>query len=328
MKEKFNILKNIFDEENNKYIYRGIVIYLLSNEDEPYKLYKMNVQSNTLFKDTVKSTMNRCSDDTNFYNYPDYTSPDGCETISYLSIDEIDVYNEIKNRINNDMSENITGKKLSGVISNIKGYAIKILYEECSGDGNATDKTIICYSKLTKSSFLEPKHPIWSFGSEEDDYVKEVKGLFLKFNEKIIAIDIEDTLFIMNGYYFEILFKYDEYINNSAKICREDIRNQGLVSNINILDEYYDTNKNIRKLLYKINSKDMLSQITIDKFKNLKNEEEGEKLLFIINDDETISIDETMKSKSIMQILRIYNDETAKTIISNETIFAQQKLKI
>ena len=154
-----------------------------------------------------------------------------------------------------------------------------------------------------------------------------MKGLFLKFSEKIAAIGIEDTVFILHGFYFEQLLKYDEHINSSAAIAKESIRNQGLISNMDTLDVCCESNKNVRKILYKIMKEGNIHSITIEKFKNLK-DRYGEALLFTLNENDTISIKEEGISKSIMHILRIYNDEVAETIISGKAIFAHQKVDI
>lgn len=323
MEELFGRLKNVFDEDNNDYSYNGLIIYLLSDEESPYRIYRINVESNNVFNKIITNNIFLAENNVNFFRYPDCTSPDGNENVSYLGIDEIPQYNVIKENINNAID--ITKEQLLNIISTIKGYVIKILYTD---NAEATqEKEILCFSKLTQSSFFKPDHPLFSFGNGNEDFLKEVKGLFLKFSEKIAAINIEDTVFILHGYYFEQLLKYDEHINTSAAIVKEDIRNQGLIENIDLLDTGSENNKNIRKLLYKIGKAADINDITIDKFKDLKNKYQ-DKLLYTINDNNTINIREDAQSKSIMHILRIYNDEAAETIVSGKGIFAHQKIDI
>ena len=329
MEELFEKIRSIFDDNNNKYIYNGLIVYLLSDEESPYKLYRINLESNDIFKKTVISNVLLPANNVNFFHYPDCTSPDGNESISYLSIGEIPGYNMVRERIRNDDANDINKTQLLNIISNIKGYVIKVLYSEVMvGDvERIEEKEVICFSKLTQSSFFKPEHPFFTFGNGNEDYLKEVKGLFLKFSEKVVAINIEETVFIMHGFYFEQLLKYDEHINSSAIIAREGIKNQGLISNVDLLDMCCENNKNVRKLLYKIIKEGNIDNITIGKFKGLK-DKFGDKLLYTINDDDTISIREEAQSKSVMHILRIYNDEAAETIISGKGIFAHQKIDI
>jgi hypothetical protein len=325
--ELFEKLKNIFDEDNTNYIYTGMIVYLLSDEESPYKMYKLNLGSNDRFIETVTSNISLVSEGTNYFHYPDCTSPDVYESISYLSVNEIPGYNRIKEKVINDEAEVITKRQILNVANKIKGYVIKVRYTEGTSTGTRTGKQALCFSKLSKSSFFKPEHPLFTFGEGNEDILQEVGGLFLKFSERIAAINIEETVFILHGYYFEQLLKYDEHINVSAAIAQQDIRNQGLISNIDSIDECCRSNKNVRKLLYKITKEGNINDVTIDKFRALKNKY-GEALLYTINDNDTISVKEDVKGKSVMHILRIYNDEAAETIISGKAIFAHQKIDI
>ncbi len=323
MEELFEKLKGIFDENNNNYIYNGLIVYLLSNEESPYRIYRINVESNNIFKKIVTDNISLPENTVNFFHYPDCTSPDGGESISYLRVNEIPQFNIIRENINDAID--ITKAQLLNIISRIKGYVIKILYTD--NTETRQEKEVLCFSRLTQSSFFKPEHPLFSFGNGNEDFLEEVKGLFLKFSEKVVAVNIEDIVFISHGYYFEQLLKYDEHINSSAIIAKEDIRNQGLIENIDLLDIGCENNKNIRKMLYKIRKEGNIDNITIDKFKDLKNKY-PDKLLYTINDNNTINIKEDVQGKSIMHILRIYNDEAAETIVSGKGIFAHQKIDI
>lgn len=329
MEELFEKLRSIFDDNNNNYVYNGLIIYLLSNEESPYKLYRINLESNDIFKKTVTNNISLSATNMNFFHYPDCTSPDGNESISYLNIDEIPGYNIIREKIRNNDANDINKTQLLKIISSIKGYVIKVLYSEALVEdvGAIEEKEVICFSRLTQSSFFKPEHPFFTFGNGNEDYLKEVNGLFLKFSEKVVAVNIEDTVFILHGYYFEQLLKYDEYINSSAIIAKESIKIQGLISNVDLLDSCCENNKNVRKLLYKIIKKGSIDNVTIDKFKDLK-DKFGDKLLYTLNDDNTISIKGESQSKSVMHILRIYNDEAAETIVSGKGIFAHEKIDI
>ncbi len=44
-------------------------------------------------------------------------------------------------------------------------------------------------------------------------------------------INIDGTLFIFHGYYFEQLLKYDEHVNNQATAVLSSIKGKGLIGN-------------------------------------------------------------------------------------------------
>lgn len=329
MIEIFKKLKDIIDDNSNCNL-KGIIVYLLTSEEEPYKLYRLNMSTNEGLKEILSFNLSKVKEDVSFLEYKECTCPDGTEKISYIKEDEIPNYNSLKNKILNDEATTISKKRIEKIKDYIKAYAIKVLYDinncESGSEVQNSEEEFICFSKLTKSYLFEAKHQMFKFNSGEGDQMEEVNDIFLRFNNKLAFINIEKTVFILQGYYFEQILKYDELIDKAAKDVLSEIKDKNLITNFDILEDSAKHNKNFRKKLYKIKNNGNTNNITIDKFKDLKNSY-GDNLLFTLNNN-TISIDEEKKNKSIEHVLRICNDEVAQTFLTKTSIFANEKITI
>lgn len=318
-------LKSIIEKTENEVEYTGMVIYLLTSEESPYKSYVLNIENNSIFEGIIGSNISKINpNEINICDYIEVSRPSIPNEIAYLDLESIPMYERITNSIRiNDESRNILSKRaIDGIIALSKGYVIQIMYNE---DGQ--DKNIYAYFRMTKSAFLTGSDKILKFSDNDGTLLKESKEPQLRFGDKLVSVSIEDTMFILNGNDFEILLKYDELINESSERALDDLETRSLVNNFEDFKEYCLGNILMRRKLHKIQVKGNISNITVDDFVRAK-EVCGENLIVNINNDNTISFDPNRKRKSIDHILRIYNDEGAETIVSRKPIFADKKIEI
>ena len=323
MQELIDKLKAILNNQQENCEYVGTIIYLLSSEEEPYKVYRLNIADNNKFQEILRDDVNRISNEINIYRYPDCTRPNCSQEISYLDVNEIPMYEEIRNAIINEENTDVLRRGiLEDVMSKSKGYVIRTIYQE-----NNIKKEIFAYFRMTKSAFLKEEKVLFCFDRENGEVLSEVRGTQLKFDDKLVSIDIENTMLILNGYSFEILLKYENHINVSSELALTSIENQGIIQNFEIMKTYCLGSKLMKNKLYKIYSNRNIDDINISDFIRVK-EICGNDLMIDINDATTISIQDNNTRKSIDQVLRVYNDESAETIVSKKPIFADKKVLI
>lgn len=323
MQGLINKLKAIINNQEDNCEYIGTILYLLTSEKEPYKVYRLNIANNHKFQEILKENINKIANELNIYNYPDCTRPNCSEEISYLEANEIPMYEEIRDAIiNEDNRDVLRSGILESIISKSKGYVIRFIYQE-----NNEQKEIFAYFRMTKSAFLKEEKTLFCFDRENGEVLSEVTGIQLQFDDKLVSIDIENTMFILNGSSFEILLKYQELINASSELALTSIENQGIVQNFEVLKEYCSNSRPMRSKLYKIYSNGKIGSINIIDFIKVK-ELCGDNLMIDINTNNTISTQDNNTRKSVDHILRVYNDESAETIVSGTPIFADKKVII
>ncbi|HBG3320098.1 TPA: DUF4868 domain-containing protein [Clostridioides difficile] len=318
-------LKSIIERTESEVEYTGMIIYLLTSEENPYKSYVLNIENNSIFKEILDSNISKINlNEINICDYIEISRPSIPNEIAYLDLKSIPMYEKITNSIRiNDENRNVLSKKaIEGIIQKSKGYVIQIMYNE-----NGKDKNIYAYFRMTKSAFLTGKDKMLKFSNHDGTLLQESKEPQLRFGDKLVSISIEDTMFILNGNDFEILLKYDKLINEYSVKALGDLETKSVVNNFEEFKEYCLGNILMRRKLHKIHVKRNISKITVDDFVRAK-DVCGEKLIVNINNDNTISFDPNRKRKSIDHILRIYNDEGAETIVSRKPIFADKKIEI
>lgn len=324
MRELLSKVQEIMDENNKNYTITGTIVYVLVNENETYLLYKLKLDNNEDIENIIRSNIQPINKETIFYSYEQSSEPNGRETLSYVSDTDIPNYNVLKDKILKDKAEALSKKVFLEKINVIKGYAIKVLYDDIKEN---TQGHFICYSNLNKSYLFRTKRSYFKF-DENGDLLMKVDDTYIKFNDRIVALNIEDKVFVFHGYYFEQMLKYNEHINNAALIVLRKLRKQSLITNINLIEEKSKNSKNVRKKLFAINKLGNINNTTFDKFKDLK-DKYGVGLKFNINENNNnISVQKDNENKSIDHILRIYNDEGAETFLSQKFIFANQKISI
>lgn len=325
MRGLFSKVQAIMDKKNDDYTIEGTVVYVLTNEEDPYSLYRLNLENNEDIEEIINNNIQSVNEETEFYTYTQCTEPNGRETLSYVSDIDIPNYNVLKNKIITDQAVGLNKKDFIEKISMIKGYAIRVLYNDIKEN---TQGHIICYSNLNRTYLFRTKKSYFKFSNEDGDLLKKVDDTYIKFNDRIVAVNIEETVFVFHGYYFEQMLKYDEHINNAATIVLGELENQSLITNMDLIKEKSKESKNVRKKLFAINKEGDISKTTFDKFRELKNRYGGGLKFNLDVNNSKISIQEENKNKSIDHILRIYNDEGAETFLSQKFIFANQKIPI
>ena len=312
-------LKSIIERTESEVEYTGMIIYLLTSEENPYKSYVLNIENNSIFKEILDSNISKINlNEINICDYIEISRPSIPNEIAYLDLKSIPMYEKITNSIRiNDENRNVLSKKaIEGIIQKSKGYVIQIMYNE-----NGKDKNIYAYFRMTKSAFLTGKDKMLKFSNHDGTLLQESKEPQLRFGDKLVSISI------LNGNDFEILLKYDKLINEYSVKALGDLETKSVVNNFEEFKEYCLGNILMRRKLHKIHVKRNISKITVDDFVRAK-DVCGEKLIVNINNDNTISFDPNRKRKSIDHILRIYNDEGAETIVSRKPIFADKKIEI
>lgn len=300
-------------------------VYLIAKKDDSidYDLYLMNINDNTPFMEITRNSLD-FDEALEIYSYDTNIKPDGKSIILNMDENEIPDYNILKSKITNGINTSLNGENFE-VLANegkLKGYVINLSYIE-----NNLKKDIMLFSNLSRSHILSSKRPFFSFFSDVNTF-KKIERPLIKFNEKIISISFENTMFILNKTYFENLFHYEELINQSAINCLTKIQTMNLIDNFDALNTKALNNKNFKKKLYKISNNPAFANMNYNELKDLKLTY-GDKILFTIDDtSRKIVLDETQIITSITQILRILNDESALTIIGQRSIFANEQIPI
>lgn len=329
MRNLLQKLNNIIVKEGIQVDYTGIIIHLLTSEQDPYKSYVLNIEDNETFEKILKANFEYANvEDIRISDYVEESKPNFPEEVSYLDLNDIPKYAPILDSINrnntNRQNRNFLSKKnLKDIVPKSKGYVIQVMYNE-SGE----DKSIFAYFRMTKSAFLTGEEKVFKFGGGQDEsLLKESNEPQLKFGEKLVSAAIEDKMFIFSGNDFEILLKYDELVNSSSVIALDNMATKHLINDFDEFRGYCEGSILMKRKLHKIRSKGNLDNISVDDFRRVKNVC-GDKLMVDINNDNTISFNPNKKKQSIEHILRIYNDEGAETIISRKPIFADKKIEM
>lgn len=322
MEELLRKLKSIVSNQQQDCNYVGIVLYLLTTEEQPFKAYRLNLESHDRFLEILQNNVDKISDEPVIYHYPDCTRPDCSEEISYLQADEIPMYLELRdNLINGNNIDVLTRNALDSVVRKSKGYVIRFIYEEAG-----VAKSIFGYFRMTQAAFMQREKLLFCFDKESEELLSEVEGIQLKFDDKLVSVNVEDTMFILNGNSFELLLKYELHINTASQSALESISNKAIIENFEVLREYCINSKPMRNKLYKIYSQGTADSIGIDEFIRVK-ECCGDQLAIDIDENNsTISVCGDNIKKSVEHILRVYNDESAETIVTGTKIFADKKV--
>lgn len=328
MRNLLQKLNNIIVKEGIQVDYTGMMIYLLTSEQEPYKSYVLNIENNETFEKILKSNFEHANlEDIRISDYVEESRPNFPEEVSHLDLSDIPKYAPILESINRNnidrQNRNILSKRnFKDIVSKSKGYVIQVMYNEAG-----IDKSIFAYFRMTKSAFLTGEDKMFKFGESDGSLLKEFNEPQLKFGEKLVSVAIEDKMFIFSGNDFEILLKYDELVNSSSVIALDNMGTKHLINDFDEFRIYCEGSILMKRKLHKIRSKGNLDNISVDDFRRVKSVC-GDKLMVNINDDNTISFNPNKKKQSIEHILRIYNDEGAETIISRKPIFADKKIEM
>jgi len=328
MRDLLQKLKNIILKEGIQVDYTGMMIYLLTAEEEPYKSYVLNIENNEIFQNILEANFEYANlEEIRISDYVEESRPNFPEEISHLDLSDIPKYAPILESISRNnldrQNRNILSKRnFKDIVSKSKGYVIQIMYNEAG-----EDKSIYAYFRMTKSAFLTGEDKIFTFGESDGSLLKEFNEPQLKFGEKLVSVAIEDKMFIFSGNDFEILLKYDELVNASSVIALNNMATKHLINEFDEFRVYCEGNVLMKRKLHKIHLKGNLDSISVNDFIRVKNVC-GEKLMVNIKEDNTISFNPNKKKQSIDHILRIYNDEGAETIISRKPIFADKKIEM
>lgn len=320
MREKLSELKSILGNTQD-YRYLGMSVFLLTNEQEDYKIYRLNFQSNEKFKDALTESVLNIDNDIQIYYYPECIKPNITQEVSYIKLEDIPIYNKIIERIDDfDSTEVLNNKNIESIISTSKSYVVKYAYSKGNEDGE-----IFAFYKMTASSFYKREKMMFGFDNEDGDSLKEIKTNYLKFDNKLVGLAIGDYMFIVDGVGFGRLFKYDEHINKASQNVLQTINEKSIISNFDELESYCNRSKIMKSKLYQIQQKGTADRYGIDEFKAMK-ERCGSKLKLKITDNNKIEILLDDKRKSIDHLLRVLNNEGAETIIDGNPIFVEKKV--
>jgi hypothetical protein len=324
MQSNFEILQDIFVNCTDNYSINGLSAFLLSSEEEPFKLYKLNMSTHEDLRTIIRRNLENASD-AQVFGYHDNTSPDGSESVSFLKKDEVPAFRDIEHLIVEDNSSGLTKRIFEESSSFMKGYVIDVIITN-----NDTEKEfhVLIFATLTSSNFYKPKRSLYSFGNEDGDLLQKVEVSHFELNEKCCAFSINDEIFVTHGFYFERLFKYEEHINIQSEAILGSISESGLIDNFIVLESHCGRNKNFKKKLFSISSTGKFDRVTFDTFKKVKDTIVDGLHFSLDTEKRVITIDEENSHKSVDQIIRIINDEAAETLVSETTIFANQRINI
>ena len=161
LEEDIEKLKRIM-AYTDEYNYVGVSIFLITDEEPNYKIYRLNFQSNSKFSEALKESIVNISTDIHIYYYPECIRPDLSQELSYLKLDEIPVYQELINRINDFENTAVLNKRnVESIISKSKAYIVKYVYR----DGEE-DKEVFAFYKMTPSSFYKREKMMFGFDND------------------------------------------------------------------------------------------------------------------------------------------------------------------
>ncbi|WP_188455467.1 Kiwa anti-phage protein KwaB-like domain-containing protein [Virgibacillus oceani] len=324
MQTNFEVLQDIFVNSTANYSINGLSAFLLSDEEEPFKLYKLNMSTHEDLRAIIRRNLENATD-AQLFPYHDNTSPDGNESVSFLKKDDVPNFQDIEHLIVNDNSVGLTKSIFEESSKSMKGYVIDVIV---TNNTTAEEFHVLVFSTLSKANFYKPKKSLYSFGNEDGDLLQKIEVSHLELNEKCCAFSINDEIFVTHGFYFERLFKYEEHIENHSTAILGSINGSGLIDNFNVLESHCSTNKNFKKKLFTISTESKFDHVTFDTFKKVK-ETVVDGLYFSLDTEKrTIKIDEENSHKSVDQIIRVINDEAAETLVSETRIFANQRINI
>ncbi|MBL3647442.1 Kiwa anti-phage protein KwaB-like domain-containing protein [Bacillus sp. RHFS10] len=324
MEINFKVLQEIFVNCTGNYSINGLSAFLLSDEEEPFKLYKLNMSTHEDLRAIIYMNLKNAMD-AQLFEYQNNTSPDGNESVSCLKKVEVPNFLDIEQLIIEDNSTGLTKKVFEESSSSMKGYVIDVIVTD---NNTAKEFHVQIFSTLSKSNFYKPKKSLYSFGNEDGDLLQKVEVSHLELNEKCCAICIDDEIFVTHSFFFERLFKYEEHINMHSEAILGSISGSGLIDNFLVLESHCSRNKNFKRKLFTISSASKFDNVTFDTFQKVK-EAIDEGLFFSLDSQKkTIRIDEENSHKSVDQIIRIINDEAAETLVSETRIFANQRINI
>ena len=121
-------LKSIIERTESEVEYTGMIIYLLTSEENPYKSYVLNIENNSIFKEILDSNISKINlNEINICDYIEISRPSIPNEIAYLDLKSIPMYEKITNSIRiNDENRNVLSKKaIEGIIQKSKGYVIQ-----------------------------------------------------------------------------------------------------------------------------------------------------------------------------------------------------------
>ncbi|MDX6154323.1 Kiwa anti-phage protein KwaB-like domain-containing protein [Marinococcus sp. PL1-022] len=325
MSEILSNLWGIFNEADNNYEINGYSIFLLTNEEENYTLYKMNVSTNEDLKRIAEENAFKIKD-AQLHSHFESPSPDRVNVIAYLEEKNVPIYKNIKQKIKDDNFSILTKKKYEELESSIKGYVIKINVN----DSEKYDFDVYFFSKLNKSNYYKAKSHTYIFGNGKDDYLQKTNTPLLELEEKNCAIGWGNDILIIHNYFFEQLFKYTQHIDANANNALENLSNRNWITNFNIVENKCQNNSNLKRKLYSIWTTGKLENFSFEVFAQMK-KEVGDKVFFNLdekNNQITLDVSKANEFKAVDQIIRIVNGETAKTLVDSKYIFADKKVDI
>lgn len=327
MLELVNKIKEIINEEGN-IEYVGIAVYLITYR-QSFKVYRVNVPSNETFRTVLKNAVKEVNQDLVCYHYEEQNRPDSSQEISYIETENIPKYEQIKGVLKDNHNIGVVTKdNIKTLARESTGYVIKYMYQESTGE-QILEKEIYAYFRMTKGAILTRGNNPWlRFDNEDGDNMVEVTAPQIRFDDKLVCVDIQDVMFVWSGGAFDAMLRYEEQVKIVASEALQKIEGCGLVSNFEELRNYCEGNKVMRKKLYKIGGLNKVEDISMQDFKRLK-QVCGDRLKIQIDEENNkVILQQDDMKNSVAHILRIYNNESAKTLLDEELIFADRKVQM
>lgn len=327
MLELINKIREIVNEQGN-IEYVGMAVYLITYR-QVFKVYRVNVPSNETFRTVLKDGVKEINEDLVCYQYEEQSRPDVSQEISYIETENIPRYEQIKKALKDNQNIGVVTKdNIKTLARESTGYVIKYMYRE-STEEQTLEKEIYAYFRMTKGAILiRGNNPWLRFDNEDGDNMIEVTTPQIRFDDRLVCVDIQDVMFVWNGGAFDAMLRYEEQVKLVADEALEKIEGCGLVSNFEELRTYCESNKVMIKKLYKIGELNKVEDISMQDFKRLK-QVCGDRLKIQIDEENNkIILQQNDMKNSVAHILRIYNNEGAKTLLDEELIFADKKVQM
>lgn len=159
------------------------------------------------------------------------------DSIETIKSDKINNMKKIKKNLNKIASKNASELNVS--VTNIWGYVVTFV--------NDKNKKLCLFRKFTLPKAFNEKRKL----SIVNGNLKEIKDEIFILDLNIDAIELDGMTYIINKYYFERLFSFDEEYVKCVENSMDDLKKQNIIENF---DEFsircLESSNLIRKLVY------------------------------------------------------------------------------
>lgn len=230
-------LKKILDDFFKEKINEFEIYYIMREKDrDNYSYSSFYCKMPGLKKDLEQDYKERLYENIKGKEFEEFNVMGAqADTIEMLNSDEISNMKKIKKTLNKIVSQNANNIN----ISDIWGYSIVFK--------NDKNKKISMFRKFTMPKTFNEKRKV----SIVNGNLKEIKDEIFTLDMNIDAIEIDKQTYIINRYYFEKLFSFDEEYIKCVESSLDDLEKEDVIDNFDdFSSRCLESGNLVRKLLH------------------------------------------------------------------------------